>query len=198
MERGCCPGAGLRWLAVPDWSTSEWASVLSTFLAAFAALAAWATVWAGWRQQRRARVPHVTGGLGVPPDGKAQLSVANAGPGFAVAAGFIGVAEGQAFGGMIGNGILAPGAESDQVLPVVLKKRSGQATFVIICRDVDNNAYLWAADGRSKRYSAKKVTKRKVPTKRHDLFHVMYPDTPLEEAAPPSAAGRSSGGTERS
>jgi hypothetical protein len=82
---------------VPDWTTSEWASVLSTLLAALAALAAWATVLAGWRQQR-AMVPHVTGGLGVPPTGQAQLSVANAGPGFAVALAYMLVAEGQKFG----------------------------------------------------------------------------------------------------
>jgi len=80
---------------------------------------------------------------------------------------------------MVGNGLLAPGAEHDQLLPMVLKQRSGQATFVVICRDVDSNGYLWAADGRTKRLPARKVRKRKVPTKRGGLFHLMYPDIPL-------------------
>jgi hypothetical protein len=80
---------------------------------------------------------------------------------------------------MLGNGLLAPGGEHDEVLPVVLKKRTGIATFVLMCRDVNNNTYVWAADGRSKRYSIRKVRRRKVSVKLGDLFQVMYPDISL-------------------
>lgn len=91
----------------------------------------------------------------------------------------MGVEEGQKYGSTVGNGLLAPGGEHVETLGVLLQSRVGQATFVLMSRDLDNNLYLWAADGRSKRYRARKVRRRKVPTKFGDLFHVMYADTPL-------------------
>ena len=53
---------------MPDWSTSEWAGVLSAFWAAAAATASWFVIATDRKRQREALRPHVAAGFAVPPN----------------------------------------------------------------------------------------------------------------------------------
>jgi hypothetical protein len=166
---------------MPDWSTSEWASVLSTFLAAVAASASWVTIAVDRRRQREARRPTVQAGFNVTPDNVASIHFANGGPGLAVGLCYFGVLEeGFKFGEWVGTGFLAAGAEADAPLRYLAERRD-TAQFVWFCRDVDNNVHLWAYDGRYERIPARKYLSGKAPGKFGDYFRRMYPDVEIPD-----------------
>jgi hypothetical protein len=175
----------VNWLSTPAWTTSEWASVLSTGFAAVAAAASWVTIIFDRRRQREARRPTVSAGFGVTPTNVASIRFVNGGPGLAVRLSHFGVLPGGfKYGGLVGTGFLGPGGEA--VAPVqFLVERKGKSEFVWFCTDVDNNVHLWAYDGRYECISARKYLSGKAPKKPSDYFRRMYPDVEIPEKDAP-------------
>jgi hypothetical protein len=171
-----------EWL--PNWTTAEWATVVSAFGAAVAATASWVTVLVERRRQRDARKPNVVGAFAFTPDRRARLQFNNAGPGLAVQLGYLGVEEDHQYMGIVGTGFLGPGAEAHVRLPLRVEYTGKLSTFIWACRDVDNNLHVWADDGRSDRIPRKQVLAREGNTM-GDLWRRMYPHVEL----PPPRTG---------
>jgi hypothetical protein len=165
---------------VPDWSTSEWTSVVGILFAALAAAASWRSVAISLALQRAARVPQVSGAVlhGV-PSGRLTLTFANAGPVLAVQVVYMLVAEGVKRGGIVGEGHLAVGEKItfDPNVPVSASV-TGPAHLVWGWRDLDDNVYFKASDWTGRRFSRRAYLRRE-DTSLGGMFREMYPDVPM-------------------
>lgn len=158
-------------------SAGETAAVASSFFAAVAATASWITVLADRKRQHELRKPHVSAILTVDQLNQGRIVFVNAGPGLAIRLGFYGVDTGpsgsRVYQGGVGAGFLPPGAEAEARVGQ-MTRRSGEAHFIWLAADVDNNLYIWSIDGRYNHVGATDVLSRNVPNAQV-LFTRFYP-----------------------
>lgn len=181
------------WL--PEWTTPEWAQVLSAVFAALAALAAWASVRQGQRIWRSSLLPELHAqGLFVrdnPFGPRMAYVVHNAGGGLAKGALFL-FAEGNAYvAGAVGDGFIRPD-ESCRIETDMQRAKDGQvsAVGVVSCRDTNEISWAWDTRGNRRQLQRWKARWRppKEPLSMREIFERFYPDVDLDALTEVSAA----------
>jgi hypothetical protein len=119
------------------------------------------------------------------PDGRQFIRFVNGGSGLAVHVTFFGVEDGVQYGGLVGHGLLAPGATEDVDVDWEAAEDTGPKTitFVTFCRDIDGDTHIWSYDERHRRLSSRKA--KRVGEKYGVFFRLMYPGIELRRTLEP-------------
>lgn len=85
---------------------------------------------------------------------------------------YLGVDDGNKYGGIAGKGFLHAGAEVE--VPIGRVSVGTEAHFIWVCRDVRGRTHLWSYDERYESMSSREL--RKMRSRLGDFFTRMYPD----------------------